>query len=195
MLKLCSNTLATWCKGRSQRVGHAWATELNWTELRACRVKGWVASGQTEMNDTLEESITKYWGRRTDKWHGRQNGGLIASKENIEKKKKWRRHKRHLVQCKIHQHSHCRGPRRSREREGPEKIFEEIIAGNLQQCRRLKRRGFDPWVRKIPWYSKWYYILVFLPRKFCGQRILVGNSPWVAKSQTGLSTAQQCNTL
>jgi len=23
------------------------------------------------------------------------------------------------------------------------------------QCRRCKRRGFDPWVRKIPWSRKW----------------------------------------
>ena len=23
------------------------------------------------------------------------------------------------------------------------------------QCRRLKRHGFDPWVRKIPWRGEW----------------------------------------
>ena len=32
----------------------------------------------------------------------------------------------------MHQHSHYRGPRRRREREeGPEKIFQEIIAENF----------------------------------------------------------------
>ena len=31
----------------------------------------------------------------------------------------------------MHQHSHYRGSRRRREREGPEKIFEEIIVENF----------------------------------------------------------------
>ena len=30
------------------------------------------------------------------------------------------------------------------------------------QCRRHKRRGFDPWVGKIPWRSKWQPTPVFL---------------------------------
>ena len=42
------------------------------------------------------------------------------------------------------------------------------------QCR---RRGFDPWVRKIPWRRKWQPPPVFLPGEFHGQRSLVGNSP------------------
>ena len=33
------------------------------------------------------------------------------------------------------------------------------------QCRRPKRLGFDPWVRKIPWKRKWQPILIFLPGK------------------------------
>ena len=52
------------------------------------------------------------------------------------------------------------------------------------QCRRC---GFDPSVRKIPWRSKGQPIPGFLPGEFHGQRSLVGNSPWVAKSQTWLS--------
>ena len=51
------------------------------------------------------------------------------------------------------------------------------------QCRRLK---FDPWVSKIPWRRAWQLTLVFLPGESHGQRSLVGNSPWVAKSQTRL---------
>ena len=42
------------------------------------------------------------------------------------------------------------------------------------QCR---RRGFEPWVGKIPWRSKWQPTPVFSPGKFHGQRSLVGYSP------------------
>ena len=64
------------------------------------------------------------------------------------------------------------------------------------QCRRRKRHGFDPWVRKIPWRRKWQLIPLFLP----------GNIPWteepgketvhaVAKRQTRLSDwTQSCVT-
>ena len=37
------------------------------------------------------------------------------------------------------------------------------------QCR---RRGFDPWVRKIPWRRKWQLAPVFLPGESNGQRSL-----------------------
>ena len=43
------------------------------------------------------------------------------------------------------------------------------------QCRKCKRSGFDPWVRKIPW--KWQATPVVLPGKFHGQRSLAGCSP------------------
>ena len=46
------------------------------------------------------------------------------------------------------------------------------------QCRRCKRHGLDPWVRKIPWRRKWQPTLVFLPGKSHGQRRLGGYSPW-----------------
>ena len=46
------------------------------------------------------------------------------------------------------------------------------------QCRRLKKHGFDPWVRNIPWRRKWQPTPVFLPRKFHGQRSLEGWSTW-----------------
>jgi len=49
------------------------------------------------------------------------------------------------------------------------------------QCRRLKRCGFDSWVRKIPWSRKWQPIPVFLPEKFHRQRSLVCYSPWGCK--------------
>ena len=42
------------------------------------------------------------------------------------------------------------------------------------QCRRCKRYGFDPLVKKIPWSRKWQPAPVCLPGRFHGQR-----SPWV----------------
>ena len=54
------------------------------------------------------------------------------------------------------------------------------------QCRRHKRRGFDPWVGKIPWRTAWQPSPVFLSGELRGQRSLVGYSPWGHKSQTRL---------
>ena len=45
------------------------------------------------------------------------------------------------------------------------------------QRRRYKRRGFDPWVGKIPWRRAWKPTPLFLPRQFHGQRSLVGHHP------------------
>ena len=42
--------------------------------------------------------------------------------------------------------------------------------GSTCQCR---RRGFDPWVGKIPWRRKWQPTPVFLPGESPGQRSLV----------------------
>ena len=55
------------------------------------------------------------------------------------------------------------------------------------QCRRLKRHGFHPWVRKIPWRGKWQPTPVFLPGESHGQKNLVGFSPWDHKEWTQLS--------
>ena len=48
------------------------------------------------------------------------------------------------------------------------------------QGRRHKRRGFDPWVGKIPWRRAWQPT-VFLPGESHGQRSLVGYNPWGRK--------------
>jgi len=45
------------------------------------------------------------------------------------------------------------------------------------QCRKHKRHGFDPWVRKIPWRRAWQPTPVFLPKESHGQRGLAGYSP------------------
>ena len=42
------------------------------------------------------------------------------------------------------------------------------------QYRRHKRRGFSPWVGKIPWRTAWQSTPVFLPGGFHGQRSLAG---------------------
>ena len=49
------------------------------------------------------------------------------------------------------------------------------------QCRRCKRRRFDPWIRKIPWRRARQPTPVFLPGESHGQRSLEGNSPWGCK--------------
>ena len=49
------------------------------------------------------------------------------------------------------------------------------------QCRRRKRRGFDPWVGKIPWTRAWQPTPGFLPGESHGQRSLVGYSPYSCK--------------
>ena len=46
------------------------------------------------------------------------------------------------------------------------------------QSKRVRRRGFSPWIRKIPWSRKWQPTPVFLPGKFHGWRTLEGYSPW-----------------
>ena len=61
------------------------------------------------------------------------------------------------------------------------------------QCRRCKRGGFDPCIRKIPWRRVWQPTPVFLPGKFHGQKSLAGYSPGSQKSQTRMSNWVQHN--
>ena len=49
------------------------------------------------------------------------------------------------------------------------------------QCRRHKRLGLDPWVRKIPWRRERQSSPVFLPGESHGQRSLAGYSLWGRK--------------
>ena len=53
--------------------------------------------------------------------------------------------------------------------------------GPTCQHRRLKRCGFDPWVRKLSWRREWHPTPVFLPGKSHGQRSLAGYHPWSHK--------------
>ena len=45
------------------------------------------------------------------------------------------------------------------------------------QCRRHKRRRFNPWVGKIPWRRAWQPTPVFLPGEFHEQMNVVGYCP------------------
>ena len=51
------------------------------------------------------------------------------------------------------------------------------LSGKESACR-CRGRGFNLWVGKIPWRRKWQPTPVFFDRKSCGQRTLVGYSPW-----------------
>ena len=56
------------------------------------------------------------------------------------------------------------------------------------QCRRCKRLGLDPWIRKISWGRKWLPTPAFLPGESHGLRSLAGYSPWRHKE---LDTTEQ----
>ena len=56
-------------------------------------------------------------------------------------------------------------------------VFQGLGGTSGEEWRR-RRRGFDPWVGKIPWSRKWQPTPVFLPGKFHGQRSLEDYSPW-----------------
>ena len=53
-----------------------------------------------------------------------------------------------------------------------------LVAQWLESTCQFKRRGFNSWIRKIPWRRKWQPTPVFLPGKSHGQRSLAGWSPW-----------------
>ena len=53
-----------------------------------------------------------------------------------------------------------------------------LVVKNPPANARDMRRGFDPWVRKIPWRRAWQPTPVLLPGESRGQRSLVGYSPW-----------------
>ena len=55
------------------------------------------------------------------------------------------------------------------------------VVKNLLQCGRHRRRGFHPWVGKIPWRRAWQPTPVFLPEESHGQRSLAGYSLWCHK--------------
>ena len=53
-----------------------------------------------------------------------------------------------------------------------------LVAQAVKKPPAVLRRGFDPWVGKIPWRRERQPTLVLLPGAFYGQRSLAGYSPW-----------------
>ena len=69
------------------------------------------------------------------------------------------------------------------------------LSGKESACQ-CRRHRFLPWVGKIAWRRKWQPTPIFLPRKFQGQRILTGYSPWSCKRvEHNLVTKQQQQSL
>ena len=54
------------------------------------------------------------------------------------------------------------------------------LSGKESVCQ-CKRRGFNPWIKKIPWRGNWQPTPVFLPGKPHGQRSMAVYSPWGCK--------------
>ena len=70
-------------------------------------------------------------------------------------------------------------------------LMVQMVKESAYQCRRLKRRGFNPCVEKILWRRKWQPTPVFLPRECHGQKSLAGYSPWSHKE---LATTEHIHT-
>ena len=64
-----------------------------------------------------------------------------------------------------------------------------LLSSKESSCQ-SRRRGFSPWVQKIPWRRNWQLTPVFLPGKSHGQRSLVGYSLWDHK-ELDIPTKQQ----
>ena len=63
------------------------------------------------------------------------------------------------------------------------------------QCRKRKRRGFDPWVGKVPWRRSWQPTAVFLLGESHRRRSLAGYSPWGHKESDRTAHACPCTSL
>ena len=62
------------------------------------------------------------------------------------------------------------------------------------QCRRCKRQGLNPCVRKISWGRKWQPIPVLLPGKFHREASWATCSPWSHKEHAHTHNKSQLNT-
>ena len=81
------------------------------------------------------------------------------------------------------------GGHSKKERDG-QKIGNSVRLSGKEstcQCRRWRRLGFDPWVRKTPWSWKWQLTPVFLPGKSHGQE----EPGWLHRVEHLLATNQQ----
>ena len=58
---------------------------------------------------------------------------------------------------------------------------------SASQCRRHRRPGYDPWVRKSPWSRKWQPTPVFPSREPSAPHFLVPFPKWGTQTGSGLS--------
>ena len=65
--------------------------------------------------------------------------------------------------------------------EGLGGVGQDLAVKNPPAVQETQEKGFNPWVRKIPWRRAWQPTLVFLPGESHGQRSLAGYSPWSQK--------------
>ena len=70
-------------------------------------------------------------------------------------------------------------------KETPLTVLPRWCSGKGLACQ-CRRRGFNPWVQKVPWSRKWQPAPVFLPGKSHGQRSLAAAVHEITKSQTQL---------
>ena len=68
------------------------------------------------------------------------------------------------------------------------------LSGKESVCQ-CGRRGFHPWMEKIPWRSKWQRTPAFLPGKSHGHRSLAGYSPWGRRVGHDWAWASKTNKL
>ena len=53
-----------------------------------------------------------------------------------------------------------------------------VVKNQPANAGNVKRRVFDPWVRRIPWGNAWQLTPIFLLGESHGQRRLTGDRPW-----------------
>ena len=75
--------------------------------------------------------------------------------------------------------------------------FEIGVGGKepVCQCKRHKRCGFDPWVRKTPWRRAWQPTPVFLPGESYGQKSLAGFSPQSHRESDTTEVTQHAHSI
>ena len=150
-----------------QRVGHDWATELNWYHLLKFKK---IEEYRREIfffflkknpyipKDTLQISYNSLPVGEED------NGSWKWGEKELTKKIYQRKETIKSCFCTFHGALGFPGVTNGKE--------------PASQCWRHKRHGLNPWVGTIPWRSVWQPTPVFLPGESHGQRSLEGYSPW-----------------
>ena len=149
-----SNTLATWC----EELTH-WKKSWCWERLRAGgEVTGW----DGWLTDSMNMSLSKFQEHELSK--------LVKDREDchvvvygVAKSQTWLSDGTVTTSWKVIFHLHS-SPQMTVTLANilPENSWEELSQTQWYsgkeftcQCRRCKRPGFDPWVRKIPWRRAW----------------------------------------